>query len=68
MVFWPDVCPFLKAGVPALFIALQVFLCPESPRWLMMKGRYSQAFDSLRRLRQTDLQAARDLYCTSFIS
>lgn len=30
----------------------------------MMKGRYPKAFQSLRRLRHTDLQAARDLYCT----
>ncbi|KAI1783044.1 hypothetical protein LXA43DRAFT_977304 [Ganoderma leucocontextum] len=43
-----------SAGIPALFVAVQVFLCPESPRWYMMK--------SLRRLRHTDLQAARDLY------
>ncbi|KAI0708285.1 hypothetical protein C8Q76DRAFT_770326 [Earliella scabrosa] len=51
-----------SAGVPALFIAAQVFFCPESPRWYMMKGRYPKAFESLRRLRHTDLQAARDLY------
>ena len=30
----------------------------------MMKGRYTKAFESLRRLRHTELQAARDLYCT----
>ena len=47
MVFWTDVCPFLKAGVPALFIALQVFLCPESPRWLCLKGRYEEAAEVL---------------------
>nr|VWP02262.1 Zn(2)-C6 fungal-type domain-containing protein [Ganoderma boninense] len=51
-----------SAGVPAVVVALQVFFCPESPRWYMMKGRYTKAFDSLRRLRHTDLQAARDLY------
>lgn len=32
----------------------------------MMKGRYPKAFESLRRFRHTDLQAARDLYCPSF--
>ena len=31
----------------------------------MMKGRYPKAFEPLRRLRHTDLQAVRDLYCTS---
>lgn len=29
----------------------------------MLKGRYSEAFDSLARLRRHKIQAARDLYC-----
>ena len=52
-----------QAGVPALFLALQVFFCPESPRWYMLKGRYREAFESLARLRPTKIQAGRDLYC-----
>ncbi|RPD58597.1 hypothetical protein L226DRAFT_466400 [Lentinus tigrinus ALCF2SS1-7] len=51
-----------SAGVPALILIAQVYFCPESPRWYMMKGRYPDAFRSLRRLRHTELQAARDLY------
>ncbi|CAE6443121.1 unnamed protein product [Rhizoctonia solani] len=51
-----------SAGVPALFIMAQVYLCPESPRWLMGKGRYLKAFESLCRLRKTKIMAARDLY------
>ncbi|RDX52241.1 hypothetical protein OH76DRAFT_1400584 [Lentinus brumalis] len=51
-----------SAGIPALLVAVQVYGCPESPRWLMMKGRYPKAFESLRRLRHTEVQAARDLY------
>lgn len=35
---------------------------PESPRWLMGRGRYVEAFKSLRRLRHSDVQAARDLF------
>lgn len=34
----------------------------ESPRWLMKKGRYHDAWKSFKRLRNTELQAARDLY------
>ncbi|KAF8908823.1 hypothetical protein CPB85DRAFT_1222505 [Mucidula mucida] len=51
-----------SAGVPALFIVAQVFFCPESPRWYIMKGRYRDAFNSLARLRHSRVQAARDLY------
>ncbi|KAI0696760.1 hypothetical protein C8T65DRAFT_663212 [Cerioporus squamosus] len=51
-----------SAGIPALIIVAQVYFCPESPRWYMMKGRYTKAFESLRQLRHTELQAARDLY------
>ena len=36
--------------------------CPESPRWYMKKGRYVKAFKSFCRLRNSELQAARDLY------
>ncbi|KAK7035227.1 hypothetical protein VNI00_011994 [Paramarasmius palmivorus] len=51
-----------SAGVPALFLAIQVFFCPESPRWYMLKNRHRDAFHSLLRLRHSKLQAARDLY------
>ena len=40
----------------------QVYFCPESPRWLISKGRYDKAYESIRRLRRSDIQAARDLY------
>ncbi|KAJ7644781.1 hypothetical protein FB45DRAFT_898651 [Roridomyces roridus] len=46
-------------AVPLLFL---VWLCPESPRWLLKKRRFQQSFKSFCRLRNSELQAARDLY------
>ena len=51
-----------SAMIPALPLLVGVYFCPESPRWYIKKGRYSNAFRSLCRLRNTPLQAARDLY------
>ncbi|KAF8339671.1 uncharacterized protein EI90DRAFT_3279266 [Cantharellus anzutake] len=51
-----------SAFLPAVPLVLFVFTCPESPRWLMKKNRYKEAFQSFLRLRNTPLQAARDLY------
>ena len=34
----------------------------ESPRWYIKNGQYRKAFRSLKRLRNTELQAARDTY------
>jgi hypothetical protein len=34
----------------------------ESPRWYIKKGRFGEAYQSLKKLRNTELQAARDLY------
>jgi sugar porter (SP) family MFS transporter len=51
-----------SAGIPALFLMAQVFFCPESPRWLISKNRYPEAYKSLERLRRHPVQAARDLY------
>ena len=51
-----------SAFLPAVPLVVGVYFCPESPRWLMKKGRYAKAYRSLLRLRNTPLQAARDLY------
>jgi Sugar (and other) transporter len=40
-------------------------MCPESPAWHLKKGgRYDLAYRSLQRLRNTELQAAKELYAT----
>ena len=51
-----------SAIIPAVPLLLGIYLCPESPRWYIKKNRYQDAFRSLCRLRNTPLQAARDLY------
>ncbi|GAM36002.1 hexose transport-related protein [Talaromyces pinophilus] len=51
-----------SAFIPAVPLLLGIWFCPESPRWLMIKKKHKQAFNSLLRLRNTQLQAARDLY------
>ena len=43
-----------------LIVCAQVYFCPESPRWLIQKGRVDKAFQSFATLRPTRLQAARE--------
>ncbi|KAF2179831.1 MFS transporter [Zopfia rhizophila CBS 207.26] len=53
-----------SAFIPAVPLVFGIFFTPESPRWLMKKKRYAKAYRSFLRLRNTPLQAARDLYYT----
>lgn len=51
-----------SAFIPAVPLAILVYMCPESPRWYIKKRRHAEAFKSLLVLRKHPLQAARDLY------
>jgi Sugar (and other) transporter len=48
-----------SAAVPAFSLLLLVFVCTESPRFLIKRNRYCEAYESLNRLRETPLQACR---------
>lgn len=50
-----------SAFIPAVPLAIGVLFCPESPRWYMKKGRITDAWTSMKKIRNTELQAARDL-------
>ncbi|KAG6986636.1 hypothetical protein G7Y79_00075g099080 [Physcia stellaris] len=47
--------------IPALTLLLLVFVGSESPRWLIKKQRYCEAYTVLFRLRENSLLASRDL-------
>lgn len=51
-----------SAMLPALVVVVCVFMCPESPRWYMSKGRHFKAYQSMCKLRYNKIQAARDIY------
>lgn len=51
-----------SAMLPAVIVCCFVYLCPESPRWYMAKGRHAKAYESMCRLRYNRVQAARDIY------
>lgn len=51
-----------SAFIPAVPLVLGIYFCPESPRWLIKKKKHAKAYRALCRLRNTNLQAARDLY------
>jgi sugar porter (SP) family MFS transporter len=51
-----------SAMLPAVVVLCFVFMCPESPRWYMSKGRHHAAYESMCRLRYNKIQAARDQF------
>lgn len=51
-----------SACIPAIPLLIGIYMVPESARWLIKKGRHQDAYKSLVRVRNSPLQAARDLY------
>jgi len=51
-----------SALIPAFLALFQIPFIPESPRWLMGKDRFLDAFESLKSIRNNDLCAARDCF------
>ncbi|KAJ4297671.1 hypothetical protein N0V90_005565 [Kalmusia sp. IMI 367209] len=51
-----------SAMLPAVVVCCFVFMCPESPRWYMSKGRHASAYQAMCRLRFNKIQAARDIF------
>nr|OQO06416.1 hypothetical protein B0A51_16154 [Rachicladosporium sp. CCFEE 5018] len=50
------------AFAPAVPLMALIWFCPESPRWLIKKGRYQKAFTNFCRIRNSELIAARELF------
>lgn len=51
-----------SAFIPSFILAIGIFFCPESPRWLMKHGHIAKGFKSMDKLRAHPIIAARDYY------
>lgn len=53
----------LKGDQPSYLQSLDILTGPfASPHWYIKKGRFSKGYDFFKRLRNSEIQAARDLY------
>ncbi|KAH6847111.1 hypothetical protein B0I37DRAFT_430378 [Chaetomium sp. MPI-CAGE-AT-0009] len=48
--------------IPAVPLLILIYMCPESPRWYMKKDRYAEAWVSMMKLRNHQIQVARDIF------
>ncbi|KAI4718213.1 hypothetical protein E4T48_05523 [Aureobasidium sp. EXF-10727] len=51
-----------SAFIPSFILMCGIYLCPESPRWLMKHGKIAQGFQSMAKLRAHPIIGARDYY------
>jgi len=51
-----------SAFIPSFILAIGIYFCPESPRWLMKHGKFASGFRSMCKLRAHPIIAARDYY------
>jgi MFS family permease len=56
----------LTGAIPALILLVLVYIGCESPRWLVVRGEYLKAFETLVQLRQERLLAAEEFCYTYF--
>lgn len=49
------------ACIPAVFLFIGIHMCPESPRWLVAKGKMSVAMDILKKIRDSEQRAIAEI-------
>lgn len=52
----------VSACLPTLVLLVLILTIPESPRWLLKRSEFGAAFAAMVPLRETRLQAARDVF------
>ena len=65
--FGPDTIWRLQLGapfVPTVPLLCMIHMCPESSAWFVKTGRYDLAFQSLSRLRNAEILAAKEVYAS----
>ena len=56
----------ISTAIPAFALMLATFACCESPRWLIVRDKYQQAYSTLLQLRREPRLAAKELVSIHF--